>query len=72
MIQSINDVSDVFTHITVNVVWSGKKFRCLVSEVCGNYFVNSTICDCLVETFKTVGEETKCSDNEDTVCLSLL
>lgn len=29
VIQCINDESDVFTHITVDIVWFAQKFRCL-------------------------------------------
>ena len=30
VIQCINNESDIFAHVTVDIVWSGYKLRCLI------------------------------------------
>ncbi len=45
MIQCINDVSDVFAHVTANIVISCKKFRRLISKVSSNNTVDDAVCN---------------------------
>ena len=65
MVQSIDDVSDVFAHITVYIIRFLKKLRCLVYKVGGQEVVEETFLISLVELVHTVGEKTKSSTDED-------
>ena len=71
MVQSIDDVSDVFAHITVYIIRFLKKFRCLVYKVGGQEVVEETFLISLVELVHTVGEKTKSSTDEDAAGFSL-
>ena len=33
VIQGVDDQGDIFAHITVNIIWTFQKFRCLVDQV---------------------------------------
>ena len=72
MVQSINDVSNVLTHITVDIPLSLKQFRSLVDEVGSQYLIDDAVLISLVELVQTVGEETKSGEDEDLICLALL
>ena len=72
MVQSINDVSDVLTHIAVDVPFSLKQFRSLVDQVGGQYLIDDAVLISLGELVQTVGEETKSGEDEDLICLALL
>ena len=71
MVQSIDDVSDVFAHITVYIIRFLKKLRCLVYKVGGQEVVEETFLISLVELVHTVGEKTKSSTDEDAAGFSL-
>ena len=67
MVQSINDVSNVLTHITVDIPLSLKQFRSLVDQVGGQNLVDNAVLVSLVELVQTVGEEAEGGEYEDLV-----
>ena len=72
MVQSINDVSNVLTHITVDIPLSLKQFRSLVDQVGGQNLVDNAVLVSLVELVQTVGEEAEGGEDEDLVGFTLL
>ena len=56
MVQSIDDVSNVLTHITVDIPLSLKQFRSLVDQVGGQNLVDNAVLVSLVELVQTVGD----------------
>ena len=71
MIQCIDDKSNIFAHITVDVIWFRQKLRCLVDQVCRKDTVNNTVFICFVEFLHTVCKQTECSRSENPVCFTL-
>ena len=59
MVQSIDDVSDVFAHITVYIIRFLKKLRCLVYQVGGQDAVDQTVLIVLVKLLQSVGKQTE-------------
>ena len=72
MVQSINDVSDVLTHIAVDIVRTAQKFRCLIGQVCSYNTIDDAFFYAFIELLQTIGENTKACHNEDNICFTLL
>lgn len=47
MIQGINDVRQIFTHVTVDIVWFLQQFRSLINQVGGQYIIQKSCFICL-------------------------
>ena len=43
MVQGINNVCNIFAHITVNIIGLAQKFRGLVGKVGGYHFVDNAV-----------------------------
>ena len=72
MVQSIDDKSNVFAHITVNVIGLGEKFRCLIDKIRGQYSGDDAVIIGLIKFLQSVRKKTECSRSENSVCLSAL
>ena len=56
VVKSVDDQGNVFAHVAVDIVRSGKQFRCLISQVGGHYFVDNAVFNSFVEFFHSVCE----------------
>ena len=70
MIQSINEQSNVFTHIYIDVILSLKKFLWLIYKVCSHNTVDQPAFISFVKFFQAVGKQTKGRSNKNTICLT--
>ena len=62
MIQCIDDESNIFAHITVNIIRLGEKLRCLINQVCRQNTVNDALLIRLIKLFHSVRKQTeRCS-----------
>ena len=49
MVQVVDDESDIFTHININIVRFGEQLRCLVDKVCRQDAVDDAVLVVLIE-----------------------
>ena len=57
VIQCINNQGDIFTHVTVNVIWLFQKFRSLVYQIGREKLVKESSAVSVVKFFETIGEK---------------
>ena len=67
MIQGINNIGDIFAHITADVPFSAQKLRRLIDQVRGEYPVDDAFGVSLVETVQTGRKETEGSKDKDLI-----
>ena len=72
MIQCIYDESDVFAHITVDIIRFGEEFRRLIDQVRGEDTADDTVLIRFVELLHTIGEQAERSGSKDPFCFSPL
>ena len=68
MVKCIDNKSNVFAHITVDIIFFAKKFRCLVYKVRRKYLIDKTFFVSLVKFFKSACEESKGCKVEYSLC----
>ncbi len=56
VVQGIDDVGDIFAHITVDVPGPLQQFRGLVDQVGGEHLVDQTVFGGLIELVQSAGE----------------
>ena len=72
MIQSINQISNILAHITVNIIRSFQQFRSLVYQIrCQNLINNSGLIS-QIKFLQAIRKEPKRRSNKDTSSISLL
>ena len=71
MVQGIDDVSNVLTHVTVYIIRFLKKLRCLVNQVGGQDVVEETFFISLVKFIHSIGEKTEGGTDKDASGFSL-
>ena len=57
MIQSVNNVGDVFAHVTVDIPLALQKFGSLIDHIGGQNPVNNAVFISAVELVQTIGEQ---------------
>ena len=72
VVQRIDQQSDIFAEVTVDVVRSAQQFRCLVDQVCCQDSVDDTFLVSLVKLIKTICKQTESSGSKDSFCFSSL
>ena len=72
VVEGINNVSNVLTHIDLGIPLSLEKLGGSVNHIGGEYLVDKTVAVSLVKLFKTVTEKTKGSKYENTLCTLIL
>ena len=65
MVQRVDDIRDVFAQVTVDVIGLFQKLRRLIHQVGGQNVVEKAAFIRLVEFFKSAGEETEGSTDEN-------
>ena len=65
MVQCVNDESDVFAHVTINIVRFGEELRRLIDQVCGEDTANDAILIRFVEFLHAVGEQAEGAAEDD-------
>ena len=68
VVQSIDEVSDVFGHINFLIPWTVDQFLWTVVQVGGEDFGNVTSFVSFVEVLQTIAEQTEGGADEDSVC----
>ena len=70
MVKCIDNVSNVLTHIAVDVPFLGQKLGRLVNKVRGKNSCNGTVFVSLIKTIEAVGEKSEGCEDEDSVRIS--
>ena len=65
MIQRVYEKSDVFAHVTVNIIWFLQQFRCLVDQIGGEKPVKQALLVCQIEFLQPIGKQSECGADED-------
>lgn len=66
MVQGINQKSDVFAHITADIVGALQQFGSLVYQICGQDTCNESFLISLIELLQAIGEQAKSGEYKDT------
>lgn len=72
MVQCVDDVCNVFAHVTADVVRLLQQLRCLIYQVGGQHAGDVAFLICLVELLQAVGEQTEGGKDEDPVGFAAL
>ena len=72
MVQCINDACHIFAHLSRLIPWTGNKLRCAIGQIGGDDFADIAFFIVSIKFFKTIGEKTKRSADEDVVCATFL
>ena len=72
VVQRVDNVGNVLTHIYLNVPILSVKLGAAVNEVSGKYLINNSVSVCLIELIKAVGEETEGSEGKYSLSASFL
>ena len=59
MIQGVDNISDIFTHIAVDVPFSFQQLGSLINQVGGQHLVYNAVFRCLVKLVQTVCKQPK-------------
>ena len=71
MIQGIDEISHIFTHIAVDVIWAFQQIRSLVDQIGSQDSVNQSLFVCPVEFLESVGKQSKGCCGKDALCLTV-
>ena len=71
MVQSVDHQCDIFAHITVDIIRTRKKLRCLIDQVGSQDGIDDALFISFVELVHTVGKQAESSGGEDSFCLPL-
>ncbi len=72
MIQGINEQSNVFAHVAVDIIRTLQELRRLINQVGCKDLGNNTLLISLVEFVQTAGEKAECGENKDASCFARL
>ena len=72
VVESIDNVSNVFAHINLAVPFSCKKLRSSVNKVSGEDLSEYAVSVSLIHIFKTIAEQTEGCEYEDTLSALIL
>ena len=72
VVQRINNISNIFAHVTADIPFFFKQIRTPVNQVCRKDSRDKPLLVCLVKTLKAACEKTKGRGGKDAPCFSFL
>ena len=65
VIQSVDDIGHILTHIYLMVPLACQKFRRAVYQIGGEHLIDDALLECFIEDLQTVTEQTEGDEQED-------